>query len=152
LGACSEAKANCQFVLGSTINQILVSTTASQTTAGYLNILLNGNNYFIPLLLPNFNYTLTYNCPMFWEFQVGTIVVSGITGGLSPYKVANQLFTTQLDAQNNTSWVDPDSGNSHSYNFLSDDITYWVSVKDKTGNILVKSIYIDQLCLPGGSE
>ena len=151
LGACSEAKANCQFVLGSTTNQILVSTTASQTTAGYLNILLNGNNYFIPLLLPNFNYTLTHSCPGLWEFpQVGTIVVSGISGGLSPYKVADQLFTTQVDAQNNTNWIDPNTSNSHSYSFFTDNITYWISIKDKTGNILVKSIYISEWCLAGG--
>ena len=86
----------------------------------------------------------------------------GIAGGLAPYKVANQFFTTQVDAQNNTDWVDPNtSTNSHSYSFIVDEITYWISVKDKTGNILVKSVYISGYCIfetpdngpgiPGGS-
>ena len=87
-------------------------------------------SYIAPL-----SFSITNNC-------VGldiTLTADNIVGGVGPYEISLNVFTSELDAVNNTSWESIIT--SKDFLLGSNNATYWIAVRDSTGTIFAKSIY-----------
>ena len=86
---------------------------------------------------PDFGFTLSQTC----DGSDITLVADNVTGGTGPYVFSTVAFTDPTDAIDNQVWTLPRT--SKNYYIGNVPGTYWVSIKDSLGLIILQEINAD---------